>query len=173
VYAARRDPLAVLAAMRAGNMYTVLGNLITNLELWAHDGYQAAPMGSTLLLPRRGRTVEVVFTIGLGQHANMGGSLPVVDHVDLIAGQILGPAADRDTIGNPTTKVVARLTLRDGERHGDQVTFRHRFANVRNSFYVRLRGTNTDVAAPGLDPPDVDPWSDLWFYSNPILVRVP
>ena len=173
VYATQREPLAVLSAMRAGNMYTVLGNLISTLELWAHDGHQAAPMGSTLLLGRRGGTVEVVFTIGLGQHENLGGGLLALHHVDLIAGQILGPAADRDLLGNPSTQVVARLTLRDGERRGDQVTFRHRFVNVRGSFYVRLRGTNTDVVAPELDAPDVDPWTDLWFYSNPIMVRVP
>jgi hypothetical protein len=173
VYAARREPLAVMAAMRAGNMYTVLGGMIDRLELWAHDGEQAAPMGSTLLLPRRGGTVEVVFTVGLGQRANLGGCLPVLHHIDLIVGQIRGPVADRDTLGNPTARVLARLSLRDGERRGDSVTFRHRFPRVQGSFYVRLRGTNTDVVAPQLDPPEVDPWVDLWFYSNPIMVRVP
>jgi hypothetical protein len=173
VYAARRDPLAVLAAMRSGNMYTVLGGLIDRLELWAHDGAQAVPMGSTLLLGRRGATVEVVCTIEVAGGKNLGGCLPVLDHVDLIAGQIRGPAANRDDQSNPTARVVARLRPRDGEQRESRVTFRHRFADVRGSFYVRLRGTNTDVVAPQMDPPGIDPWADLWFYSNPILVRVP
>jgi len=173
VYAARREPLAVMAAMRAGNMYTVLGGLIDGLQLWAHDGEQAAPMGSTLLLPRRGGTVEVVFTLQLAQRANAGGCLPVLHHVDLIAGQIRGRVADRDVLGNPTTRVVARLRPGDGERRGTSLTFRYRFTNVQDSFYVRIRGTNTEVLAPQLDPPGIDPWIDLWFYSNPIMVRLP
>ena len=173
VYAARRDALAVMAGMRAGNMYTVLGGLIDGLQLWAHDGEQAAPMGSTLLLPRPGATVEVVFTITLAQRPNLGGSRPVLHHIDLIAGQITGRVADRDTLGNPTTRVVARLRMSDGERRGNTVTFRHRFQGVQNSFYVRIRGTNTEVLAPQLDPPGINPWLDLWFYSNPIMIRLP
>jgi hypothetical protein len=48
--------------------------------------------------------------------------------------------------------------------------FRQRFRNVSRSFFVRVRGTNTSVVSPQLDPPDIDPWSDLWFYGNPIFV---
>lgn len=173
VYAARRDALSVMAGMRAGNMYTVLGGLIEGLQLWVHDGAQAAPMGGTLLLPRRGGTVEVVFSVALAQRPNLSRYLPILHHIDLIAGRILGPSADRDSMGNPTTKVVARLLVNQGERNGNVLTFRYSFTDVKDSFYVRIRGTNTEVLEPRLDPPGINPWTDLWFYSNPILIRVP
>ena len=38
--------------------------------------------------------------------------------------------------------------------------------------YIRLRGTNTTDAEPPMDLPGENPWSDLWFYSNPIFVEV-
>jgi hypothetical protein len=44
---------------------------------------------------------------------------------------------------------------------------------VQRSFYVRVRGTNTDVPSPRQDPLGIDPWTDLWFYSNPVMVLVP
>jgi hypothetical protein len=29
-------------------------------------------------------------------------------------------------------------------------------------------GTNTEELEPALDPRGEDPWTDLWFYSNPV-----
>ncbi|MEU0351466.1 hypothetical protein ABZ302_32265 [Streptomyces sp. NPDC006237] len=37
--------------------------------------------------------------------------------------------------------------------------------------YARVRGTNTDEAEP-LDDGLESPWDDLWFYSNPVFVKV-
>lgn len=191
VYAAKPDPHAVLTAMRNGNMYTVLGGLIDGLELWVHDGAQAAPMGSRLLLSRRGADVELVLTLQLPQRVNLGGYLPTLHHVDIISGAIdslqglgvhtarVGPApatatvAATETLRNPTTKVLAQLRPSDGAIRGNTLTFRHRFPRVQRSFYVRVRGTNTDVPAPRQDPLGIDPWTDLWFYSNPVMVLVP
>jgi hypothetical protein len=130
-------------------------------------------MGGTLLLPRRGGTVEVVFSVRLCQRRNAGGCLPVLHHIDLITGYIDGPVANRDAFTNKSARVLWQLRPDDGERRGDVVSFRRRFRDVRRSFYVRLRGTNTAVVAPVLDPPGIDPWTDLWFYSNPLMVRVP
>jgi hypothetical protein len=31
---------------------------------------------------------------------------------------------------------------------------------------------NTESLEPEVDPPGEDPWSDLWFYSNPIFIEV-
>jgi len=52
-----------------------------------------------------------------------------------------------------------------------------------DGFYVRLRGSDGNRLAPGLngaavDPAgpvmdvvgDADPWNDLWFYTNPMWV---
>jgi hypothetical protein len=44
--------------------------------------------------------------------------------------------------------------------------------SVSAPIYIRVRGTNTDALEPDVDPPDENPWPDLWFYSNPIFVDV-
>ena len=33
-----------------------------------------------------------------------------------------------------------------------------------------MRGTNGSELEPEPDPRGEDPWSDLWFYSNPIFL---
>jgi hypothetical protein len=43
---------------------------------------------------------------------------------------------------------------------------------AERSGYLRLRGTNGEELEPTSDGIGEDPWSDLWFYSNPIFVRV-
>ena len=36
--------------------------------------------------------------------------------------------------------------------------------------YLRVRGTSTEEREPTPDPEGEDPWSDLWFYANPIFI---
>jgi len=172
VFAEHRDPLAVLAAMRAGNMYTCLGGLIESLRCFVHDGARAVPMGGYLRLEKTGATVELIVEIELSQRRNLGGLIPELHHLDLIVGDIVTVAADRDALRNPTARVLRRVLSTDCDRVGRVLRFRHRFPSVARSFYLRIRGTNTSVASPQLDPPDIDPWSDLWFYGNPIFVMV-
>jgi hypothetical protein len=173
VHVLRKDPMAILDAMRMGNMFTVLGDLIDRLEFYAHSADKIAPMGSTLYLHRPGEDVEVVLRLRVPKRENFGKRRPMLHHVDWIAGNILGPAKDRSSITNPTTKVVAQMPVRKAEREGEFFVFRYRFPKVRQSFYVRVRGTNTSVEAPQADSLTVDPWEDLWFYGNPIFIRVP
>jgi hypothetical protein len=37
--------------------------------------------------------------------------------------------------------------------------------------YIRLRGTNTEQLEPAADPRGEVPWTELWFYSNPIFMK--
>jgi hypothetical protein len=173
VFTPRREPLAILNALRAGSMFTVLGDLIDRLELSALAGSRAARMGSNLLLSRAGEDVDVKVRVRVPAKPNFGGRALRLHHIDVIAGDIVGPATDRDGITNPTTRVVAQVSAGEMTREGLYLSFSRRFRSVRKPFYVRLRGTNTDVEAPRMDTPNVDPWSDLWFYSNPVFVRVP
>jgi hypothetical protein len=173
VFAARRDHLAVLDALRRGNSFTALGDLVDRLELTARNAKQAAPMGGTLPLESAGEDVEVTIRVRTPEKAHVGGRRPALHHIDLIAGDILGPATDRDAMTNPTARVVARFHAAKAHREGDHLVFRYRFPKVRRSFYVRLRGTNRDVEEPAVDAPETNPWEDLWFYSNPVSVRVP
>jgi hypothetical protein len=173
VHATRRDHLAILDALRAGNMFTVLGALIDRLELSAHTRRQAVPMGSTLLLDGKGEDVTLTVRIRVPARPNFGGRMAKLHHIDIIAGDILGPAHDRDAMTNPTTRIVASPKANEGRREGDMLVFTHRFPQVKRSFYVRVRGTSADVDLPHVDTATVDPWDDLWFYSNPIMVRLP
>jgi hypothetical protein len=38
--------------------------------------------------------------------------------------------------------------------------------------YLRVRGTSTMEAEPPMDARGENPWTDLWFYSNPIFLEV-
>ena len=46
----------------------------------------------------------------------------------------------------------------------------YRLENVNADSYLRVRGTNGQELEPAEDPAGEDPWSDLWFYSNPIFL---
>jgi hypothetical protein len=173
VHAARPTPSAVLDAMRAGNMFTVLGDLVDRLELSARASDRVAAMGGTLWTQEPVQDVEVTIRVRVPVSSNRGGRRPSLHHLDLIAGDVVGPAADRDAMTNPTARVVAQLLPRNARREGEFLAFTHRFLKVRQSFYVRVRGTNTAVDAPRMDPLTLNPWDDLWFYSNPVFVRVP
>jgi hypothetical protein len=172
VFADRRDPLSVLSGMRSGNMYTCLGGMIDALRCYVHDGVHTAPMGGYLHIPSPGATVELVVEIEVASRRNLGGIMPSLDHVDLIVGDIVPGANTGDSFRNPTARVLRRIEAKACRRSGNRFSFRHVFTDCRRSFYLRLRGTNTPVVAPQIDPPDIDPWTDLWFYGNPIFVMV-
>jgi hypothetical protein len=57
-------------------------------------------------------------------------------------------------------------------KSGDVYTITTTLPPANRNSYLRVRGTNTTEAEPSMDPPGEDPWTDLWFYSNPIFVEV-
>lgn len=173
VFAPHRHPLAILDSIRSGSMFTVLGGLIDRLELWAHTKEKTARMGSTLTLEKAGEDVTIIIRIRVPASPNSGGTSLKMHHIDLIAGDIVGRSSDRDSMINPTTKIVAQITPAEAKIDGQYLSFTHTFRNVRKSFYVRIRGTNTDVELPKQDAPGVNPWEDMWFYSNPIMIQLP
>lgn len=172
VFAQRRSHTAILDAMRAGSMFTVLGGLVDRLKLTARSDSRTAVMGASLAVERPGRDVAVTITVHEPDRPNAAGERPHVHHIDLIAGSITGPVADHDAQTNPTTRVVKRFEAANAHRDRGCLTFRHVFRNVQDSFYIRIRGTNTDVTDPRIDKLVITPWSDLWFYSNPIFIRL-
>lgn len=173
VFSEHRSHLAIMDALRHGHMFTVLGDLVDRCELFAHTQNRSAQMGNTLILDRAGEDVTVHIRLRIPQGTNYGGVVPRLHHLDIIAGDILGTNADKNAMTNPTTELVAQLGKAEGRQEDAFIAFQHRFKNVRRSFYVRARGTNSDVESPRMDPPDAKPWEDLWFYSNPIMIHVP
>lgn len=168
---ARRDYADVLDGLREGRVFVATGNLVEAVNVTvsaAASPRRTAGIGGTLKV-RPGRDVQVEVRVRTPRPAV--GRTPLA-RVDLIAGAVTGPAADRSTARNPTTRVIRSFTAGEWQRRGDDWIMRHRIRNVRTPIYVRVRGTNTQEREPQADPAGEDPWRDLWFYANPTFVEL-
>ncbi len=97
---------------------------------------------------------------------------PRVARVDLITGSLSGTVSDATLDTNSTTVVARRFVADTWRQEGEYSVATYEMENVNQSGYVRVRGTNGAEAEPQTDPPGEDPWTDLWFYSNPIFLVV-
>lgn len=165
------EPDAIMEGLRSGRVFVATGDLITELDVTATADDRRADMGGELKVSRG---TDVVVTVRLRDpHApNHGDRSPQVNRVDLIVGDIGAPAPDRSLEVNPSTRVERRFGPSDWVVDGEVLTLRHTFADVQRPFYVRIRGTAGAELEPGPDPLGEDPWSDLWFYGNPVFVSV-
>jgi hypothetical protein len=169
---ARSEYDDVLDGLRNGRIWVTTGDLISGLDVFASAAGHQAGISETLKLQgqrKRDVDIEIRFKPLPGQ--NFNGDRPGVRRVDLILGQITGPGANPDADTNPTTKVVARFNESKWRRQGDELIVRYTLENVDGSVYVRVRGTSTNEDEPQLDALE-SPWSDLWFYSNPVFIEV-
>jgi hypothetical protein len=168
---AEKSHAAILEGIRNGRIFVTTGDLVTEVEVRASTPSSSAEIGGEL---RMAPGDEVTLTIAINdpRAPNAHGDSPSVRRVDLIVGEVVGQHADpaRDT--NQTARVVRRFTRRDWKRDGERRVMSHRIQDVTSDLYLRIRGTNTDELEPELDPPGEDPWQDLWFYSNPIFIRL-
>ncbi|RQR63066.1 S-layer protein [Burkholderia sp. Bp9125] len=200
-----KDLKTLLGAMRSGKSFGVFGDLINALDFHADTSTASADMGDTLAAKAGDKVTITIrfkspdrnnyaYPLGSGFKANLR---PVVDHVDLIAGDVGSraapgtPAYAKGT--NDSTKVVATFTKADWTVDADgynSVTYT--FTADRNQ-YFRLRGTNLGMNVPGETSngnplPDQKTvvtehiarfnaindrnYNDLWFYSNPVFVTI-
>ena len=172
---------AVMAGIRAGRVYVDHGGLVGSLDvrLQQAGGGPSVPLGGTLVV-RKGTRVELVITVGLADTPNWAQFVPVLKRVDVIAGAVTGAVSDRDTFEAPRTGVAKSFEV---STTSGTLTFTYPLGAVSDPRYVRVRGTDGNRTAPGyrgvsVDPVgpamDVvgnsDPWSDLWFYTNPMWV---
>lgn len=163
----------VLDGLRNGRVFVTLGDLVSELDVTAQsaDGRRRAEIGGTLKVAR-GSDVTIVVRLRDPAGRNFGGRQPEVARVDLIRSEITGPATDRATDANPKARVEKRFGPRDWVREGERVSMTLTLKNVSEPTYVRVRGTNGAELEPQPDPMGEDPWSDLWFYSNPVFIEV-
>jgi len=170
---ARREHRDVLDGVRNGRMFVTTGDLISELDVTvtALGGRKTANMGGAILV-KTGDDVEIVMRLRDPSGANHGGHMPEVARVDLIIGDVTGPVTDRSADVNPSTRVEKRFAASDWTRSGEVLTMRYTLRNVQGPFYVRVRGTNTSQIEPTADAKGENPWEDLWFYSNPIFVKL-
>lgn len=171
---ARKAPADIIAGLRAGRVFVVTGDLIDSLDFTAAsaDGARKAVMGETLTV-RRGERVTVTIRFRDPDTLNHGGRNPSVARVDLIAGPVVGKAANRALDSNPGTRVVARFTSADWREQGGFKEVTYQLDPARTPQYLRLRGTNTAELEPQPDAEGQSAWDDLWFYSNPIFLGAP
>jgi PHP domain len=182
VGAANRSYAAVMDGLRAGRVWVDHGGLVAGLDVRVgaeDDGRPDTTLGGTFAVPK-GRDVVVTIKIALAALPNWAQFVPKLARVDLIAGDVTGPVADKDIFATPRTKVVKSF---DVSAATGTVTLTYAFPSVFDPFYIRVRGTDgkrtavglngaaVDPVGPAMDVPgDADPWQDLWFYSNPIFV---
>lgn len=168
---AQRSYSGVLDGLRSGRIFAAAGDLITSLDVQAKAGRRAATLGETISVDK-GQAVMLTVTFRDPDSNNARGENPRVARVDVIVGDIQGPAADATLDRNPTSRVLARVSPKQWSRDGDRYTFTTPLPGSDRSYYVRLRGTNTQDEEPPMDVVGENPWADLWFYSNPVFIDV-
>ena len=168
---AKKSYEAILAGIRAGRIFVTTGDLISELFVSVKTRSGIAEIGGSIQI-RPGEKVEVTIKLKDPKLKNWHNNNPAVSRVDLIVGEITGPVVDPAQDYNPTTRVVERFTREKWHLEGDYLTMNYVMRNNKTSQYLRVRGTNTMEMEPEPDPKGEDPWEDLWFYSNPIFLRV-
>jgi hypothetical protein len=161
---------SILESLRAGRMFVVTGDLITTLDVALSDGVTSVGWGETLKT-KQGSKLTLEIAVTDPKEMNAAGRNPSLNRVDVIMGAVTGPQANADLSQNPTTAVVERVSRKDFEGGDGQYLIRTELTADANG-YLRLRGTNTDSFEPEKDPLGEDPWSDLWFYSNPLFIEL-
>jgi hypothetical protein len=161
----------VIDGLRNGRSFVTSGDLISELDVTASAGTQSAEIGGTLKLSGS-QDVKVSIRLRDPGGKNFNAENPAVSRVDLIVGQVTGPVQDKAADKNSTTRVEKRFGPTDVQRDGEIVTMTYTLPAVTKGMYLRVRGTSTDQLEPVPDPKGENPWSDLWFYSNPIFIEL-
>jgi hypothetical protein len=170
---------AVMDGIRAGRVWVDHGGLISGLDAKLKGGSRWATLGGALHV-KRGTEVTLTLDIAAANGPNWAQYVPTLARVDVVQGEVTGAVADRDTFSAPTAKVVKSFDI---NKSTGTVRLTYSLGKVDRPLYVRLRGTDGNRSAVGLNGPavdpagpaidvlaDADPWKDLWFYSNPIWV---
>lgn len=168
---------SVMAAMRAGRVWVDHGGLIESLDIRLRAGHEEVPLGG-VLHAKKGSAVTLVVNVTPAQVSNWADVIPALKKIDLIRGSVTGAVPDKDIFTAPKTKVVKTWDV-SGKKQNFTLTCD--LGPLEEGFYVRLRGSDGNRVAVGLngkavDPAgpkidvvgDANPWQDLWFYTNPL-----
>ncbi len=156
------DYADLVAGLRSGNSFVALGDLIQALTFEGRSGTATASMGETLRV-KVGASVEV--TIRFRSPArNARGDRVLVDHVDLIRGEMVRRALPETPAFRRSTHSAVSVWRRFGEADwtysGDCGSsadpalcgwheLRVSLPSLTRSTYLRLRGTSLPPSTPG------------------------
>ncbi|MCB1740317.1 MAG: hypothetical protein KDK91_08110 [Gammaproteobacteria bacterium] len=213
---------ALVAGLRSGNSWHVMGDLVDQLEFEVCAGNQCATMGEALEV-RKGRWIRVSLKVRDPNGPNnspyrfdnpyltqIGKQVPINEpelaQVDLISGVVHGrmykPTDPEyyEPMAPATTRIAKTWTQANWSRSPIK-TMRY-WVKVDEDMYFRARGSNIpagtphsrdvdgnplldwetdnipcdDAACPphvnGVLDADVQAWADVWFYANPVFVKV-
>ena len=152
-------------------MFVTTGDLVSEVWFTVSSSGNFASIGQTLEI-HPGDDLKVEIKVLDPRQTNYNGDKPEVRRVDLIRGEIFEKAIAPETNGNPTTAVFRRWSHQELDKEESFLRTSVQIEDVNKSIYLRLRGTSTDEEEPLEDPSGENPWNDLWFYSNPIFIKV-
>ncbi len=164
---------SIMAGIRSGKVFVTTGDLINELYVSVSDPNQpvSASIGDDVKFSNNDNlTLTIRFRDP--DTNNHNGDNPSVTRVDLIIGDIGTQVTEKSSDTNPSTKVLARFTANDWKTGGNYKEISYQLPPLTVDSYIRVRGTNTAETEPMPDPRGENPWQDLWFYSNPIRLRV-
>ncbi|MBD3649049.1 MAG: phosphoesterase [Pseudomonadales bacterium] len=164
----------ILRGLREGHVFVTTGDLVSAIDLTVTDttgAGHAAMIGETLEVPAGSSLTITIRFLDPGT-PNFHGDNPRVNRIDLIGGLVSGKVSNPAAQKNDTTRVIKRFDRDDFRQAGDYLTLSYTLENVTRDRYLRVRGTNTNEAEPEPDPLGENPWNDLWFYSNPVFIRI-
>jgi hypothetical protein len=199
VFVKERTAQGIVDGLRSGNSYIVMGDLIDSLRFTVGDATMGETF--TTSNNKVTIKIIVRDPIGKNHNSFSDFNEPELDHIDLIAGKVTGlidpshPDYTKDEVS--TTKVIARFGKTE---HTDangiktqlwkdlgngikEITYT---ATVDSDSYFRLRGTHhafgdADSEIDEYGNPLIDvfgentaakAFEDLWFYSNPVFVKI-
>ena len=159
----------ILDGIRNGRVFVVTGDLISELYVTVSQDSAAADIGGELEI-NPDLPVSVAIRIKDPVRPNAAGRQPAVTRVDLIVGELTGPASNPHQDTHQHVSVVERFTADNWVADGDYIVMRTQL-KIKQGSYVRVRGTNRAAELePAPDETGEDPWTDLWFYANPVFV---
>ncbi|MEZ5488949.1 MAG: phosphoesterase [Gammaproteobacteria bacterium] len=164
---------SILDGIRNGRIFVTTGDLISELTVTVSTVSEqvSASLGETLTA-KPSDQVRVSIRFRDPNQFNNNGDYSSVSRVDLIQGEIRGAGSDRSLDRVDTTRVIARFEPDDWETEGEYREISYTLGELPVNSYLRVRGTNGVELEPLPDPRGEDPWSDLWFYSNPVFIEL-
>jgi hypothetical protein len=167
-FAKKDTPQAVVNGMRSGDSFITNGDLIDGLKFTVTSGKKSATMGQTFRA-KRGQTVTVSVAVH-SPRQNQNGDRPIVNHVDLIVGNVTGliPATSPDYTTedtNASTHVLRTFTKsRWKTAKGGWKTMAVR-VRATATMYFRLRGTNVAPNRANQTDAQGNPLNDEFSYA--------